>query len=126
MKLSEMSGVSYVTARHLGHRIGAMMAETNLILPGVVEIDEMDAGVPYRERAKSSRDRHENDPPSASLKRRGTRRPLVLVAAAQGDDVVGGLILTQGTAAITSALDGLDQDGGRPRPECAGCRATAC
>ena len=55
MKLSEMLGISYPAAWHLGHRVRAMLGEANLILSGVVEIDKMYAGAPPRKRGKSSR-----------------------------------------------------------------------
>lgn len=105
VKLSEMLDVHYVTAWHLGHRIRAMMAEANPLLSGVVEIDEMDAGAPPRKRAKASRDHDDSDPPNPTG--RGTKRPLVLVAAERGGDVVAKVIPTHGKAAIAAALDGV-------------------
>lgn len=107
VKLGEMLGVSYPTAWHLGHRIRAMMAEANPILAGVVEIDEMYAGAPPRKRAKPSRDHDDSEPPPANPKGRGTKRPLVLVAAERGGDVVAKVIPTHGKAAISEALDGV-------------------
>lgn len=62
-KLSEMLGVSYETAWHLGHRIRAMMAEQNMLLSGLVEIDETYAGAPQRKRAKPEREDDDRDPP---------------------------------------------------------------
>lgn len=106
VKLGEMLDVSYPTAWFLGHRIRAMMAEANPILSGVVEIDEMYAGAPPRKRAKPSRDNDDSDPP-ANPKGRGTKRPLVLVAAERGGDVVAKVIPTHGKAAIAEALDGV-------------------
>ncbi len=41
MKLSEMLGISYPSAWHLGHRVRVTIAEANPILSRVVEIDEM-------------------------------------------------------------------------------------
>lgn len=105
MKLSEMLGISYPAAWHLGHRVRAMMAEANPILSGVVEIDEMYAGAPPRKRAKPSRD--DTDPPPSNPQGRGTKRPLVLVAAERGGDVVAKVIPTHGKAAIASAIDGV-------------------
>ena len=104
VKLSEMLDVHYVTAWHLGHRIRAMMAERHPVLSGVVEIDEMYAGAPPRKRARSSRD-DDGDPPNPTG--RGTKRPLVLVAAERGGDVVAKVIPTHGKAAIAAALDGV-------------------
>ena len=71
MKLSKMLGISYPAAWHLGHRVRVMMAEANPILAGIVELDEMDAGVPPRSHAKSSRNRDDTDPPPPSPKGRG-------------------------------------------------------
>ena len=105
-KLSEMLDVQYATAWHLGHRIRAMMAEANPILAGVVEIDEMYAGAPPRKRAKPSRDHDDTDPP-ANPQGRGTKRPLVLVAAQRDGDVVAKVIPTHSKAAIADALDGV-------------------
>ncbi|WP_256379218.1 IS1595 family transposase [Azospirillum sp. TSA2s] len=105
VKLSEMLGVSYETAWHLGHRIRAMMAEDSPLLSNVVEIDEMYAGAPPRKRAKPERE--DDDPPPPNPKGRGTKRPLVLVAAERGGDVVAKVIPTHGKEAIASALDGV-------------------
>lgn len=104
VKLSEMLDVHYVTAWHLGHRIRAMMAERHPVLSGVVEIDEMYAGAPPRKRARSSRD-DDGNPPNPTG--RGTKRPLVLVAAERGGDAVAKVIPTHGKAAIAAALDGV-------------------
>lgn len=103
-KLGEMLGVSYATAWHLGHRIRVMMTEANPILSGVVEIDEMYAGAPPRKRAKPS---HDHDDAPKNPQGRGTKRPLVLVAAERGGDVVAKVIPTHGKAAIAAALDGV-------------------
>ena len=88
VKLSEMLGISYPSAWHLGHRVRAMMAAANPILSGVVEIDEMYAGARPRKRTKSSRDHDDDGTPPANRKGRGTKRPLVLVAAKRRGDVV--------------------------------------
>ena len=105
VKLSEMLGVSYETAWRLGHRIRAMMAENSPLLSNIVEIDEMYAGAPPRKRAKPERE--DDDPPPPNPKGRGTKRPLVLVAAERGGDVVAKVIPTHGKEAIASALDGV-------------------
>ena len=81
-----------------------MMAEANPLLSGVVEIDEMYAGAPPRKRARSSRD-DDGNPPNPTG--RGTKRPLVLVAAQRGGDVVAKVIPTHGKEAIASALEGI-------------------
>ena len=86
-----------------------MMTEANPILAGVVEIDEMYAGAPPRKRAKSSRD-HDDDQQPKNPQGRGTKRPLVLVAAKRGGDVVAKVIPTHGKGPITSALDGVLDD----------------
>ena len=87
VKLSEILGVSYETAWHLGHRIRAMMAENSPLLSGIVEIDETYGGAPPRKRAKPERE-DDREPPPPSPKGRGTKRPLLLVAAERGGDVV--------------------------------------
>lgn len=110
VKLSEMLGVSYETAWHLGHRIRAMMAEQNMLLSGLVEIDETYAGAPPRKRAKPEREDDDRDPPP-NPKGRGTKRPLLLVAAERGGAVVTKVILTHGKAAVAEALSSvLDAD----------------
>jgi transposase-like protein len=103
MKLSEMLDVHYSTAWHLGHRIRAMMAEANPILAGVVELDEMYAGAAPRKRTKPTDD---DAPPPANTKGRGTKRPLVLVAAERGGKVAADVIPTHGKAAIAAGLEG--------------------
>ena len=106
MKLSEMLGISYPAAWHLGHRVRVMMAEANPILGGVVELDEMYAGAPPRKRAKPSRDHDDSDPPPANPKGQGTKRPLVLVAAERDGKVAAQVIPTHGKAAVAEALEG--------------------
>jgi len=113
MKLAEMLGVHYGTAWHLGHRIRVMMAEANPILAGVVEIDESAAsakrnggyaGAPPRKKAKPSRDHDDQNPPN--VRGRGTKRPMVLVAAERDGKVVAEVIPTHSREAIETALDG--------------------
>lgn len=106
VKLSEMLDVSYETAWYLGHRIRAMMAEENPILSGVVEMDEMYAGAPPRKRAKPARDHEDDPPPPPNTKGRGTKRPLVFVAAERDGQVIAEVISTHGKAAIAEALAG--------------------
>ena len=106
MKLGEILGISYPAAWHLAHRVRAMMAESNPVLAGVVEIDEMYAGAPPRKRAKPARDHDDSEPP-ANPTGRGTKRPLVLVAAARDGDVVAKVIPTHGKADIAAAVDGV-------------------
>ena len=111
VKLSEMLGVSYGTAWHLGHRIRAMMAEQNMLLSGLVEIDETYAGAPPRKRAKPEREDDDRDPPPPNPKGRGTKRPLLLVAAERGGAVVTKVIPAHGKAAVAEALSSvLDAD----------------
>ncbi len=107
VKMAEMLGVSYETAWHLGHRIRAMMAERNPLLSGIVEIDEANAGVPPRKRAKPERDDDDSEPSPPNSPGRGTKRPLLLVAAERGGDVVTRVIPTHGKDAIATALNGL-------------------
>ena len=97
VKLSEMPGVSYETAWHLGHRIRAMMAEQNTLLSG---IGETDAGAPPRKRVKPEREDDGHDPPSPNPKGRGNKRPLLLIAAERGGDVVAKVIPTHDTVAV--------------------------
>lgn len=104
MKLAEWLGVAYQTAWHLGHRIRAMMAEDSPVLRGIVELDEMYAGAPPRKRIKPARD-HEDDA-HPNVKGRGTKRPLLLVAAERGGKVEARVIPTHGKAAIAEALQG--------------------
>jgi hypothetical protein len=84
LKLAEWLGLQYRTTWHLAHRIRAMMAEDSPVLRGLVELDETYAGAPPRKRAKPEREDDDRDPPPANLKGRGTKRPLVLVAAERG------------------------------------------
>jgi hypothetical protein len=85
VKMAQMLGVSYEAAWHLGHRIRAMMAEQNMQLAGIVEIDETYAGAPPRRkrdpaqlRARSSRPSCRTSPSgSASLSPRSTRPRLI-------------------------------------------------
>ncbi len=107
VKLSEILGVSYETAWHLGQRIRAMMAEDSPLLSGIVEIDETYGGAPPRKRAKSEREDDDRDPPPPNPQGRGTKRPLLLVAAERGGDVATRVIPTHGKAAVAAALDGL-------------------
>ena len=100
VKLGEILGVSYSTAWFLGHRIRAMMNEHNPLLSGVVELDETYAGAPPRKHAKG-------DPSPPNRSGRGPRRPLLLVAAQRGGDVVAKAISTHSRIAIGAALDGV-------------------
>lgn len=103
VKLGEMLGISYPAAWHLGHRIRAMMAEASPVLAGVVEIDRMYAGAPPRKHVKPTRDH--NDEPPANPKGRGTKRPLVMVAAERGSEVDARVIPTHSKAATAEVLD---------------------
>lgn len=98
-KLGEMLGVSYETAWHLGHRIRAMIAEDNPLLSNLVEINEMYAGAPPRKRAKPEHEDDDRDPPPPDPKGRGTKRPLVLVAAERDGDVAAKVIPPHGKEA---------------------------
>ncbi len=107
VKLSEMLGVSYQTAWHLGHRIRAMMAEDSPLLSNIVEIDKTYAGAPPRKRPKPERADDDCDPPPPNPEGRGTKRPLLLVAAERGGEVATKVIPTHGKAAVAEALDGV-------------------
>lgn len=106
VKMAQMLGVSYQTAWHLGHRIRAMMAEPNILLAGIVEIDEAYAGAPPRRHAKPACS-EQQDELAANPKGRGTKRPLLLVAAKRGGSVITKPIPTHSREAIAAALDGV-------------------
>jgi transposase-like protein len=106
VKLSEMLGVTYKTAWFLGHRVRAMMAEDHPLLSGVVEIDEMYAGASPRKRAKPVPPHDKDDRTPKNPQGRGTKRPLVLVAAERGGEVVAQVVPTHGREAIAEALEG--------------------
>lgn len=107
VKLAEMLGVSYKTAWHLGHRVRAMMAERHPVLLGIVEIDETYAGAPPRKLAKHQHVDDDSEPPPPNPTGRGTKRPLLLVAAERGGEVVAKLIPTHGRTAVAEALNGV-------------------
>lgn len=67
----------------------------------------MYAGATPRKTAKPPRDQDDGNPPHANPKGRGTKRPLMLVAAARGGKVVTKIIPTHSKAAIAEALDGV-------------------
>jgi transposase-like protein len=102
-KISEMLGITYKTAWHLGHRIRAMMIGGDLVLSGVVEMDEVYAGAPPRKR-------HGGGPTGAKTGR-GPRRPLVLTIAERNGRVILRRIESHSTAAIKAAADGRIADG---------------
>jgi transposase-like protein len=108
MKLSEWLGIQYRTAWHLAHRIRAMMAENDPVLRGVVEIDEIYGGGPPRKRNTGDDDPEDPPPPtSRGPTGRGTKRPLVLVAAERGGKVVAKRIASHSKEAIDDGLTGL-------------------
>lgn len=104
MKLSQMLGLPYSTAWHLTHRIRAMMVDDSPLLRGIVEVDETYAGAPPRKRSKREDD-DRGDP--AGPTGRGTKRPLLLVAASRDGSVVAKRIATHGKKEIARALDGV-------------------
>ena len=75
LKLSEMPGVQQKTAWFLAHRVQAMMAWVvrTPISGEVVEMDEVYAGAPPRQKAGGG--------PTGVKSGRGPRRPLMLTAA---------------------------------------------
>lgn len=105
VKLGEMIGVSYKTAWFLGHRIREMMAERDVLLSGLVEIDETYAGAPPRKKNKPRDDDHHDG--GSGKTGRGTDRPMLLVAAERRGPVVTKTIPTHSKAAMKVALDGL-------------------
>jgi transposase-like protein len=94
-KLSEMLGVTYKVAWHLGHRIRAMMSGEDVVLSGVVEMDEIYAGAPPRKKHGGG--------PSGVKSGRGPRRPLVLTMAERGGPVAFRRIASHSIAAIRGA-----------------------
>lgn len=94
-KLSEMLGITYKVAWHLGHRIRAMMTDQSVVLSGIVEMDEIYAGAPPR--------KPHGGGPSGIKSGRGPRRPLVLTMAERGGPVVFQRIASHSIAAIRSA-----------------------
>lgn len=100
-KLSEMIGVTYKVAWHMGHRIRSMMAVGQTVLSGVVEIDEVYAGAPPRKPHGGG----SSGVPSG----RGPRRPLVLTMVERGGEAIMKTIASYSTAAIGKvAADHLD------------------
>jgi transposase-like protein len=95
-KLSEMLGITYKVAWHLGHRIRAMMEDRHLVLAGVVEIDEIYAGAPPRKRHGGG--------PSGVPSGRGPRRPLVLTMVERGGSVALTPIASHSKKAIGGAV----------------------
>ena len=94
-KLSEMLGITYKVAWHMGHRIRAMMADENVVLSGVVEMDEIYAGAPPRKKHGGG--------PSGVKSGRGPRRPLMLTMAERGGPVAFQRIASHSIAAIRGA-----------------------
>jgi hypothetical protein len=97
LKLADMLGVQQKTAWFLCHRIRAMMAWCICTPIGgeIVEVDEVYAGAPPRQRAGGGR--------SGLPSGRGPRRPLVLTAAIRGGDVRLAVIASHGRGAIEAA-----------------------
>lgn len=94
-KLSEMLGVTYKVAWHLGHRIRAMMADHSIVLSGIVEMDEIYAGAPPRKKHGGG--------PSGVKSGCGPRRPLVLTMAERGGPVAFQRITSHSIAVIRGA-----------------------
>jgi hypothetical protein len=106
VKMAQMLGVSYQTAWHLGDRIRAMMAEQTIELAGIVEIDETYAGAPPRRHAQLAHSDQQGKL-TANPKGRGTKRPLLLVAAQRGGSVMTKPIPGHSREAIAAALEGV-------------------
>jgi transposase-like protein len=94
-KLSEMLGITYKVAWHLGHRIRAMMTDESVVLSGIVEMDEIYAGAPPRTPHGGG--------PSGAKSGRGPRRPLVLTMVERGGPVAFQRIASHSIAAIRPA-----------------------
>lgn len=95
-KISEMLGITYKVAWHLGHRIRAMMSDRQIMLSGVVEIDEIYAGAPPRKLHGGG--------PTGVPTGRGPRRPLVLTMIERGGNVVLQEIKSHSSKAIGAAV----------------------
>lgn len=98
-KLSEMLGITYKVAWHLGHRIRAMMTDENIVLSGIVKMDEIYAGAPPRKKHGGG--------PSGVKSGCGPRRPLVLTMVERGGPVVFRRIASHSIAAIRGASHNL-------------------
>jgi hypothetical protein len=98
VRLGEMLGVQQKTAWFLAHRIREMMAWLVLepISGEVVELDEVYAGAPPRQKAGGG--------PSGAPSGRGPRRPLVLTAASRDGGVRMTTIVSHSRAAISEAV----------------------
>ncbi len=98
-KLSEMLGMTYKVAWHLGHRIRSKMTSHDLVLSGVVEMDEVYAGAPPRKKHGGG--------PTGVKSGRGPPRPFVLTAAVRGGEVRFRQINSHGKVDIGPAADAL-------------------
>ena len=101
-KLSEMLGITYKVAWHLGHRFRTMMQHRDIVLSGVVEMDEVYAGAPPRKKHGGG--------PTGVKSGRGPRRLLVLTMAERGGSTVLRQIRSHSTEAIKSATSGYIDD----------------
>lgn len=102
MKLTEWLGVSYKTAWHLGHRMRAMMTTEQILLDGVVELDETYVGGKprkvHRERLLPKEDR-------PNRKRgRATSKACVFVAIERGGRVIPRLVASHTKGALGAAV----------------------
>lgn len=97
LKLGEMLGIQQRSAWFLAHRVRAMMswAVRAPISGETVELDEVYAGAPPRQRAGGG--------PSGVKAGRGPRRPLVLTAAARGGEARFKVIASHSRAEISTA-----------------------
>jgi hypothetical protein len=86
-------------AWHLGHRIRSMMTSHDLVLSGIVEMDEIYAGAPPRKKHGGG--------PTGVKSGRSPRRPLILTIAERGGDVVFRKIPTHSTMEISVSQGGL-------------------
>ena len=99
LRLGEMLGIQQKSAWFLAHRVRLMMAwVVQAPISGeVVELDEVYAGAPPRQKAGGG--------PTGVKSGRGPRRPLVLTAAARGGEARLKVIASHGKADIGPAVD---------------------
>ena len=97
LKLGEMLGIQQKSAWFLAHRVRAMMAWAvrEPISAEIVELDEVYAGAPPRQKAGGG--------PTGVRSGRGLRRPLVLTAAARGGEARFKVIASHGRGDIAPA-----------------------
>jgi hypothetical protein len=106
LKLGEMLGIQQKSAWFLAHRVRLMMAWVvrTPISGEVVELDEIYAGAPPRQKAGGG--------PTGVKSGRGPRRPLVLKAAARGGEARLKVIASHGKADIGPSVSEMVEEAG--------------